>query len=57
MRINMTIAIESSSEKYDPCLLEHASSTNNDRALVESLKRALEKTCNIESPANKKKES
>jgi uncharacterized protein (DUF2384 family) len=42
----MTIAIESSSTKYDPCLFEHASSIISDRA--------LEKSCNIESPANKK---
>jgi hypothetical protein len=48
------ISIESSSTMYDPCLLEHASSTISDRALDEGLKRALEKTCCIESPTNKK---
>jgi hypothetical protein len=57
MSTNMTITIESSFPKYDPCLLEHAFSTISDRALDEGLKRSLEKSCCIESPANKKKES
>jgi hypothetical protein len=48
------ISIESSSAKCDPCLLDHASSVNSDRALDEGLKRALEKSCCIESSANKK---
>jgi hypothetical protein len=49
------IAIKSSSMEDDRCLrLRHLSSTVSDRALDEGLKRALEKTCNIESPAKKK---
>jgi hypothetical protein len=46
------IAVKSSED--DHCRLEHVSSTVSDRALDEGLKRALEKTCNIETPANKK---
>jgi hypothetical protein len=48
------IAIESSSAEDNLCRLEYVSSTDRDRALDEGLKRALEKTCNIELPANKK---
>jgi hypothetical protein len=48
------IGIESFSSKDNLCLLDNISSSISDRALDEVLKRALEKTCNIESPANKK---
>jgi hypothetical protein len=48
-------AIEASSQEGALCRLDHLSSTVSDRALDEGLKRALEKTCNIESPANKKR--
>jgi hypothetical protein len=48
------IAIESSSANDNLCLLEKISSAISDRALDEILERALDKTCNIESPANKK---
>jgi hypothetical protein len=53
------VAIKSNSTKDELCHLEHASSTASDQVLDEDLKRALEKTCNIKSPANKtqKKES
>jgi hypothetical protein len=48
------IAIDSSSAEDNLCRLEHVSSTDRDRVLDEGLKRALEKTCNIETPATKK---
>jgi hypothetical protein len=48
------IAIESSSAEDNLCRIEHVSSTASDWALDEGLKRVLEKTCNIETPANKK---
>jgi hypothetical protein len=54
MELTTNIAIESSSAKDNLCLLENISSVISDRALDEVLKRALEKTCNIESPASKK---
>jgi hypothetical protein len=52
---NTNIAIESSSAKVDLCRLEHVSSTVSEQVLDEGLRWALEKTCNIESPANKKR--
>jgi hypothetical protein len=48
------VAIDSSSVEDDLCRLEYLSSTVSDQALDEGLRRALEKTCSIEYPANKK---
>jgi hypothetical protein len=48
------IAIDSSSAEDNLCRLEHAPPTVSDWTLDEGLKRALERTCNIETPANKK---
>jgi hypothetical protein len=51
---NPNIAIDSSSVEDNLCRIERASSTVSDQALDEGLRRALEKTCSIEYPANKK---
>jgi hypothetical protein len=51
---NPNVAIESSSAEDDLCRLSRASSHVSNQALDEGLRRALEKTCNIEYPARKK---